>query len=72
MVRGDLTAPPTMLAYLSVVSRESVRIAFLVVALSNLDITMFDIGNAYLNVPTTEKLYTYAGAEFGEDAGNSA
>ena len=30
---------------------------------------MFDIGNAYLNAKTTEKLYTRAGPEFGADEG---
>ena len=28
---------------------------------------MFDIGNAYLNAPAAEKLYSYAGIEFGEE-----
>jgi hypothetical protein len=28
---------------------------------------MFDVGNAYLNAATTEKLYTVAGEEFGPD-----
>ena len=28
---------------------------------------MFDIGNAYLNAPASEKLYTYAGLEFGQE-----
>jgi Reverse transcriptase (RNA-dependent DNA polymerase) len=28
---------------------------------------MFDVGNAYLNALTTEKLYCYAGKEFGAD-----
>ena len=69
VARGDLTEPPVTLTYSSVVSKESVRIAFLVAALNDLDIIMFDIGNAYLNVKTTEKLYTYAGPKFGDDAG---
>eukprot|EP00934_Nitzschia_sp_Nitz4_P002319 Nitzschia sp. Nitz4//scaffold471_size5685//193//5616//NITZ4_009210-RA/size5685-processed-gene-0.1-mRNA-1//1//CDS//3329552692//2319//frame0 len=65
--RGDQTDPPNTLTYSSVVSRESVRIAFLVAALNDLELTMFDIGNAYLNAPTTEKLYTVAGPEFGDN-----
>jgi Reverse transcriptase (RNA-dependent DNA polymerase) len=28
---------------------------------------MFDVGNAYLNAKTTEKLYCYAGKEFGNN-----
>ena len=35
---GHVTAPPTSLTYASVVSRESVRIAFLLAALNDLDI----------------------------------
>lgn len=70
VARGDMTNTPSTLTYSSVVSRESVRIAFLVAALNNLDLMMFDVGNAYLNAPTTEKLYTTAGKEFGnEDVG---
>jgi hypothetical protein len=30
---------------------------------------MFDVGNAYLNADTTERLYTYAGTEFGDNKG---
>jgi Reverse transcriptase (RNA-dependent DNA polymerase) len=67
VARGDLTDTPPTLIYSSVVSRESVRIAFLIAALYDLDVMMFDVGNAYLNAATTEKLYTIAGAEFGPD-----
>ena len=68
--RGDQTEPPSTLTHSSVVSRESVRLAFLIAALNDLDCEMFDIGNAYLNAPTTEKLYVpEAGIEFGENAG---
>ena len=65
--RGDQTEPPVTLTYASVVSRESVRLAFLVAALNDLEVVMFDVGNAYLNAPTTERLYTYGGVEFGEE-----
>ena len=66
---GHLTDPPETLTYSSVVSRESVCITFLITALMDLDILMTDIGNAYLNAPTSEKVYTIAGQEFGEYAG---
>ena len=49
---GHMTDPPTAMTYVSVVSRESVRIAFLLTALNGLDILTGDIGNAYLNAPT--------------------
>jgi hypothetical protein len=64
---GHMTDPPTSLTYSSVVSRDSVRIAFLLAALNDLEIKAADIGNAYLNAPTREKVYTTAGAEFGPE-----
>ncbi len=46
---GHKTDPPSSLTYSSVVSRDSVRIAFLIAALNKLDIISADIGNAYIN-----------------------
>ena len=66
---GHLTDPPTSMTYSTVVSRESVRIAFLVAALNGLDVLAGDIQNAYLNAPTKEKNYFYAGDEWGPDKG---
>jgi hypothetical protein len=48
---GYLTDPPSTVTYASVVSRESVRIAFLIAALNDLDIMAADIQGAYLNAP---------------------
>ena len=66
---GHLTNPPSSITYSTVVGRESVRIAFLVAALNNLNILAGDIQNAYLNAPTTEKLYFKAGPEWKGDEG---
>ena len=66
---GHLTDPPSSITYSTVVGRETVRIAFLVAALNNLSILAGDIQNAYLNAPTTEKLYFIAGPEWKADAG---
>ncbi len=66
---GHVTDKPTSLTYSSVVSRDSVRIAFLIAALNGLDIIMADVGNAYLNAKTEEKVYSIAGPEFGNDEG---
>jgi hypothetical protein len=63
---GHRTTPPTSMTYSSVVSRESVRIAFLIAAPNDLDVIMSDVGNAYLNAKTTEKVYGIAGVEFGD------
>ena len=64
---GHLTSTPSSMAYSSVVSRESVRIAFLVAALNGLDVWAADIQNAYLNAPTKEKVWFKAGDEWGEN-----
>lgn len=60
---GHLTDPPTYMTYSSVVSRDSVRIAFLLAALNGLDVLAGDIQNAYLNAPTREKVWFRAGKE---------
>jgi hypothetical protein len=65
---GHKTDPPKDSTYASVVSRDSVRIAFLAAALNGLDILAADVQNAYLNAPTKEKVYIKkAGIEFGLD-----
>jgi hypothetical protein len=66
---GHMTETPSSLTYSSVVSRESVKIAFLVAALNDIDIMSCDIGNAYLNAPCREKIWFLAGAECGSCAG---
>jgi hypothetical protein len=55
--------------YASVVTRESVRIAFLYAALNDLNVLGCDVSNAYLNAPCREKIWVDAGAEFGSDQG---
>ena len=57
-------------AYSSVVSRDSVRIAFLLAALNNLNLEAADIGNAYLYAKCREKFYIIAGPEFGNEQGS--
>jgi hypothetical protein len=66
---GHTTETPTSLTYSSVVSRESVRIAFTLAALNGLDICTADVGNAYLNAKCRERIWTIAGPEFGSDQG---
>ena len=60
-----MTDPPKESTYSSVVSRDSIRIAFLPAALNDLDVLSADVQGAYLNAPTKEKVYTIAGLEFG-------
>ena len=66
---GHLTEPPPSITYSSVVSRDSVRLAFLIAALNDLDVTACDVGNAYLNAPCREKIWFVAGPEFGSRQG---
>jgi len=63
---GHMTDPPIHMTYSSVVARDSVRLAFLIAALNDLDLLAADIGNAYLNAPTKEKVYTVCGLDFGQ------
>ena len=45
-------------------------IAFLIATLNDLEIFAADVGNAYLNAPCREKIYTRAGKAFGSDEGS--
>ena len=69
---GHKTGTPECQTYASVVSRESVRIAFLLAALNGLELMGADCEGAYLNAPSREKLCTKCGPEFGEFAGRWA
>jgi hypothetical protein len=62
---GHQTEPPKDITFASVISRDSIRIAFLVAALNDLEVLSADISGAYLNANAAEKVYTIAGKEFG-------
>jgi hypothetical protein len=64
-------APPTI-AYASVVSRETVRLALTIAALNDLKVKVGDVLNAYITAPITKKVWTTLGPEFGPDAGKTA
>jgi hypothetical protein len=64
---GHTTEAPSSMTYSSVVSRDSIRIAFLIAALNDLDIMSCE--NAYLNAPCREKIWFKGGLECGEDKG---
>ena len=66
---GHTTEVPATLAYLSVVSRDSVWIALTIAALNRLKVLACDIQNAFLTDKCREKCYTRAGAEFGFEQG---
>jgi hypothetical protein len=61
-----MTDPPSAMTYSRVVSRDNVHIGFLLAALNGLNIICGDIQNAYLNAPTSEKVWFKVGPEWGE------
>jgi hypothetical protein len=67
---GHTTDTPAAMTYSSVVSRESVRLGFLIAALNGLDIMSCDLENAYcLNANCKEKIWSKGGIECGADQG---
>jgi hypothetical protein len=64
---GHQTEPSKDMTFASVVSRDSIRIAFTVAALNDLEVLSADISGAYLNAKPVEKVYTTAGKEFGPE-----
>ena len=65
----NISNPPLSMTYSSVVSCDSVLLALLISAFNYLNILAGDIQNAYLNNPTKEKLFFYAGDEWKSDQG---
>ncbi len=63
---------PPWITYAGVVSRDTVRIAFVMAALHDLQVKASDIKNAYLTAPTKEKILTKLGPEFEANEGKVA
>jgi len=68
---GNLTPPSSDNAYSGIVSLEGVRTVMFLSELNGLQLCACDIGNAYLEAKTREKLCIIAGAEFGELDGHT-
>ena len=66
---GHTTEAPSSITYSSVVSRDSVRLGFMLAALNGLDVLACDLENVYLNAPCREKVWFEGGTECGEDRG---
>ena len=58
---GHTTEAPASMTYSSVVSRDSVRLGFLLAALNGVDMPACDLENAYLNAPCREKIWFEGG-----------
>ena len=67
---GHLTETPIDSVYSSVVSLRGIRILTFLGELNNLKVWSTDIGNAYLETYTQEKVYIIAGPEFGDREGH--
>ena len=68
---GHRTETPTESVYSGVVSLQGIRLITFIAELNELELWGTDIGNAYLEAYTKEKVCFIAGAEFGELAGHT-
>ena len=69
--RGDMTAVPLDSVYSGVVSLRSLRTVIFAGELNGLEIWGGDVGNAYLEAHTQEKVYIIAGKGFGDLEGHT-
>ena len=68
---GHMTEPGKDESYSGVVSLRTMRLALIAGELNNLNLMVGDIGNAYLESYTREKVVFTAGPEFGDLAGHT-
>ena len=68
---GHLTETPIDSVYSSVVSLRGIRMLTFLAELNGLETWCTDIGNAYLESLTQEKVYIVAGPEFGDREGHT-
>jgi len=67
---GHLTDAPIESVYSGVVSLRGVRFVIFLAELNELEVWQTDVGNAYLEAYTKEKVFVIAGPEFAEREGN--
>jgi hypothetical protein len=68
---GHLTNPNTESVYSGVVSSQGIRLIVFLAELKKLHLWGADVGNAYLEETTKEKVYIVGGPEFGSLEGHS-
>ena len=67
-----MTKVPATITYASVVLRETVIIALMVITLNDLEIKLADILNAYIQALVTEKVWAMLSPEFSKGASRMA
>ena len=72
VVGGHVTYMPKVITYSSVVTRETVHIALIMVALHDLEVKAADILNSFVLALNMGKEWTTLSPKFGDDAGKSA
>jgi Reverse transcriptase (RNA-dependent DNA polymerase) len=68
---GHLTEPNSERFYSSVVSLRGIRLVTFLSELNKLELWGTDIGNAYIEATTKERVYIVGGSEFGELEGHT-
>jgi hypothetical protein len=68
---GHLTDPNTESVYSGVVSLRGIRLVVFLAELNGIELWGADVGNAYLEAKTKEKVYIVGGPEFGILAGHT-
>jgi hypothetical protein len=68
--RGDTTNVPTDIVYAGVVSLRGLRLCIFLGELNNMEAYAMDIGSAYLDATTQEKVCIKVGPKFGELSGH--
>ena len=71
VARGNMTPEPDKAVYSSVATLLNLRIVIFPAELNGLNLMQGDVGNAYLESYTEEKVYFIAGTEFGHHDGTS-
>jgi len=70
VANGSMTDPPIDSVYSGVVSLRALRMVVFLAELNGLELYQADVGNAYLEAKTKEKVYIIATAGFGDREGH--
>ena len=71
VAQGDMTPKPEEAMYSSIAALRSLRIIVFLAELNGLNLMQGDIGNAYLESYTQEKVYFVAGPKFRQKSGHT-